>query len=419
MDATSTRTFMVSPFTPNYNLSDVYPVKMDRTGIRPGTVIHSDGHVLMVTSVFPNGDVELMDAHPDNSLQFKTLDPSKLMRERPDRAYGFFRFRPMYAEGGQSYYTRDGRTAIYGAKIRTATDAELFQQGVWSVEQWMGPGSLIAPGQVVNPGQWKTAYSSIGFFELLRANLSTKVETADNASNDLLISLCNDLKQRVADIEAAGSLPTQPRPSTLPQNIYNAEPTWEQFATPSRDSRTRQAILNLPGLIVKNFKNGVRNQYKMSYAGSASQYQQQILQAWARQDATCKITYKNSAGQPVTVGFSDLVTRAPRMSFDYADCPEKRWGAPESEIAATCRDSDPSGRWYRAQQSMRNGGAKTNDAGVLTIRSDRPITIDMLESGRYVDQSDSAAISLGFSRSQQPNVKAYLASPQFIQDLSR
>jgi len=419
MDAGSTRTFMVSPFTPNYNLSDVYPVKLDRGGIRPGTLVHSDGHMLIVTSIHTNGDIELIDAHPDNSLQFKTLDPSKLMRDRPDRAYGFFRFRPTHTVGGATYIAADGRQAIYGAKIAAATDAELYQQGVWSVEQWMGPGSNIAPGQAVDPTQWKRAFASVNFFDFLRSQLSSGTEPADDATGDLLTSLCNDLKQRVPDVEAAGSLPTQARPATLPMNIYNADPTWEQLATPSRDGRTRQAIINLPGLIAQNFRNGVRNQFKITYSGSAASYQQAVLAKWNQLDATCKVTYKNSAGQPVTINFSQLITRAPRMSFDYADCPEKRWGAPDSEIAATCRDTDSGNRWYKGEQSLRNGGGKTNDNGVLVVRSDRPITLDMLESGRYVDQPDSAAINLGFSRSQQPNVKAYLASPQFLSDLAK
>jgi hypothetical protein len=419
MDVGSTRTFMVSPFTPNYNLSDVYPVKIDRSGIRPGTLIHSDGHMLIVTSIHSNGDIELIDAHPDNSLQFKTLDPSKLMRDRPDRAYGFFRFRPAQAVGGQWITGSNGQPALYGAKIVTATDQELYAAGVWSVEQWMGPGANIAPGQPVDPTQWKKGFAQVGFFDFLRAQMSSNVESADDASGDLLNSLCNDLKQRVADVDAAGTLPSQARPQELPLNIYNADATWEAYATPSRDGRTRQAIINLPGLITQNYRNGIRNLYKLSYSGSAAQYQQTIAAKWAHLDATCKVTYKNSVGMPVTIGFSALVQRAPRMSFDYADCPEKRWGAPDDEIARTCKDQDPGNRWFKAEQVMRNAGGKTNDNGTLVVRSDRPITLEMLEGGQFVDQADSSPINLGLSRSLQPNVKAYLWSPQFVQDLSR
>ncbi len=419
MDIGSTRTFMVSPFTPNYNLSDVYPVKIDQSGIRPGTLVHSDGHMLIVTAIQPNGDIELIDAHPDNSLQFKTLDPSKLMRDRPDRAYGFFRFRPSHAVGGQWITGPNGQSALYGATIATATDQELYTSGMWSVEQWMGPGVDIAPGQQVDPSQWKKAFAQVGFFDFLRSRLSSNIESADNASGDLLNSLCNDLKQRVGDVEGAGTMPSQARPQTLPQNIYSADAAWEAYATPSRDGRTRQAIINLPNLIAQNFRNGVRNLYKISYAGSASQYQQTIAAKWAQLDAACKVTYKNSAGLPVTIGFSALVQRAPRMSFDYADCPEKRWGAPDDEIARTCKDQDPGNRWFKAEQVMRNGGGKTNENGTIVVRSDRPITLDLLEGGHYVDQPDSSQINMGLSRSRQPNVKEYFSSPKFVQDLAR
>jgi hypothetical protein len=370
--------------------------------------------------VSTNGDVEMIDAHPDNSLQFKTLDPSKLNRDRPDRAYGFFRFRPMRVVGGQRYQARNGQTGIYGAKIVTDTDQELAAKGLWSVEQWMGPGFSVAPGAPVDRTLWKRAFEDkLEFFFFVRGQLAQRTETSDSAAQDLLTSLCTDVKQRVSDVAAAGNLPTQPRPAALPQNIYNAEPTWEAYATPSRDARVRQAVLNLPDLLSRYFRYGVRNKYALSFQGSAAAYQPRIAQIWTQLDAICKVTYKNSLGQPVSINFSQIVDRAPYMSFDYADCVEKRWGAPKAEISATCRDSDPSGRWYNAEQTLRNSGGKTNDNGKLVIRSDRPITIDMLESKQYLNQPDSSEINLGLPQTKQGNVKAYLASPQFLQDLSR
>lgn len=421
MDVGSTRTFMVSPFTPNYSqLSDVYPVSIDSRGVRAGTLVHSDGHMLIVTMVHPNGDVELIDAHPDNSLQFKTLDPSKLMRDRPDRAYGFFRFRPTKAVGGQWLNAANGQSALYGAKIVSAGDQELYAAHLWSVDQWMGPGTNFAPNQPIDPNQWKRGYEdTLEFFYYVRGQLAVNVEDSADASGDLFNSLCNDIQQRVSDVVKAGQLPNGERPTELPKNIYNASGAWEQLATPSRDARFRQAIANLPTLIRHNFRYGAQNKYKLSFPGSASQFQQAVTAKWAQLDNTCKVTYRNSAGLPVTIGFSELVQRAPRMSFDYADCPEKRWGASDDEIARTCKDQDTGNRWFKGEQSMRNGAAKTNDNGTIVVRSDRPITLDMLEGGQYVNQPDSAPINLGFSRSQQPNVKAYLSSPQFIQDLSR
>jgi hypothetical protein len=420
MDAGSTRTFMVSPLTPNYDLSDVYPVKLDRSGIRPGTLIHTDGHMLVVINVNTHGDVELIDAHPDNSLQFKTLDPSKLRRDIPDRAYGFFRFRPAQTTGGQYLIAANGQRAIYGAKIVTESDQQLFAEGKWSMEQWFGPGSQIAPQQPVEPTAYKHAFAAVNFFDYLRNQLANTVETADDAAEDLFLGLCNDLKLRTADVQKAidDGLPNQPHPATLPQDIFNADPAWEADATPSRDGRTRQAILNLPNLVVQKYKQGIKNQFKLTYAGTPEQFQQAVIAKLAKSDLVCKAVYKNSAGNPVTMNFSSLVARAPRMSFDMSDCVEKRWGARGAELA-TCRDQDPSNLWYAAEQSMRNTAGKLNDTSAMIIRSDRPITLQMLQSGQYVDQPDSSLISLGFSRSTQPDIKTYFASPQFVQDLSR
>ncbi|MES2854314.1 MAG: hypothetical protein V4692_00545, partial [Bdellovibrionota bacterium] len=94
MDAISTATFRVGALSPNYSLSDVYPVKIDREGIRPGTIVHSTGHIYVVTEVDSRGNISMIDAHPDNSVTFKMFDSSKLARSRPDHGLGFFRFRP-------------------------------------------------------------------------------------------------------------------------------------------------------------------------------------------------------------------------------------------------------------------------------------------------------------------------------------
>lgn len=421
MDQGSTRTFRVGPLSPNYDLSDVYPVKIDNANIRPGTVVHSNGHILVVTEVLPDGTINAIDAHPDNSVQFKVIDSSNLERSRPDHGFGFFNFRPAKAVGGQWLRAPNGQQALYGAEIVTATDNELYRQGKWSMEQWFGPGTNVAPQEHVDPTAWHRAYGNIGFFDYVRTALSGSIVTkADVAAGSLMVALCDNLTQRVPDIAAAidAKIPLKPRPSALPANIFNADGDWEAFSSPSRDSRSRQAILNLPRDIVQKFKNGVRNQLKLTYSGTAAQFQQAVVNRWALMDATCKATYVKSDGSSVSMNLSDMVRRAPRMSFDVYDCAEKRWGAQGAELQS-CRDTDPSNAWYNAEQSMRNTVGKTDANENLIIRSTMPITLEMLQSGRYVDQPSSSSINLGASRSPLVDLKAYFASPQFLNDLSR
>jgi len=49
--------------------SDFYPVKISRSGIRPGTVIYDpNGHVAVVYKIIDDGRIYYIDSHPDNSL---------------------------------------------------------------------------------------------------------------------------------------------------------------------------------------------------------------------------------------------------------------------------------------------------------------------------------------------------------------
>ncbi|WP_374030589.1 hypothetical protein [Bdellovibrio bacteriovorus] len=69
--------------------TDFYPVKIDRQGIRPGTVIYDpNGHVAVVYKVTDDGRVFYIDAHPDNSLTMGMFTP-KFVRSNPNQGAGF------------------------------------------------------------------------------------------------------------------------------------------------------------------------------------------------------------------------------------------------------------------------------------------------------------------------------------------
>jgi len=99
-------------------------------------------------------------------------------------------------------------------------------------------------------------------------------------------------------------------------------------------------------------------------------------------------------------------------------CPEKLWGAADSEFA-TCRDQDAGNRWYDAEASIRNTVGKQNDDDVLVVHSDRPITLEMLESGAYVDRPSKEPIALGTSKAPLMNLDGYLASEAFLKALDQ
>jgi hypothetical protein len=418
LDHVSTRTFRASPLSPNYNeYSDVYPVKIDRNGVRPGTIVHSTGHIYVVAEVDQRGNVYMIDAHPDNSVSYKMLKPSTLDRSRPDQALGFFKFRPARLVGGkyQGNY-------IYGSRIVLASDRELWDQGLYSLEQWFGPDSNIFPGQRVDPNLYSSAFKSMNFFDFVANRLRDPnvVTYADQAVGELMDSFCEEFKQRVVDVDKAiqVGMTRQYHPNELPQNIYSTIGAWEDYSSPSRDGRLRKAAVDLPSSAVQKFQQSRRSGTGIRFDGQASDFQRAILRKMDDMDRSCTITYKNSQGRQITLGFSELVSRLSKISFDPYHCPERRWGASGSELSS-CVDMDEGGRWYNAEQSIRNTAGKLDSNEKLIVRSDRPITIEMLESQRYLDQGPSSQINLGSARSSVPDLRNYFSSAEFLRALGQ
>ncbi|MES2964804.1 MAG: hypothetical protein V4760_13010 [Bdellovibrionota bacterium] len=417
LGAVSTSTFRVGALTPNYDLSDVYPVKIDRNGIKPGTIVHSNGHILIVYDIEAKGTIRVVDAHPDNSLQVKIIEPATLDRSRPDHGFGFFNWRPLRAIGGQwigGY--------LYNAAVRSASDRELFERGLFSLEQWFGPDSNIEPASSVRPDAWKAGFASIDFFDFLMMRLysgSAPLQT-DTVVGDYMVSLCEVLKQRTADIDSAihAGMNRRAHPVELPDNVFSTTGEWEAYSTPSRDGRLRFAAADLPRQAITKFKQGTRRQYRFTFDGSAQDFQRSMLARLSLLNNTCKVTYAKSDGSRVTLTFTEMVRRLPSMSFDPYHCPERRWGASGSELAS-CIDGDTGGQWYALQQVMRNTVGKQDSNERLVIRSDRPITMDMMTDPRLIDQPSSAKVNVGASRSRVVDLESYFGSQQFLNDLSR
>lgn len=416
-DVVSTRTFRVGPMNPSRASLDTYPVKMNKEGIRSGTIIHSTGHIGLVFDVDQNGTIHFIDAHPDGSLSYKIIKPSTLDRSRPEHGLGFFRFRNMRAVGGQR--AADGE--IFGSKVVPDTNEELIAAGKYSLEQYFGVNSAVTPETAVSPVAWKGSFNNIGFFDYLAQNLRGQgvwIE-ADEAVVRLMESLCTEMQQRVKDVDVAlvSGTPNSPHPTSLPMNIFSTdEQTWEQQSSPGRDGRMRASVTDIARAatnqwtLVKAKGTGVR------FKGDKTAYRDTLRRALQNMDTKCQITYAKSDGSRKTLRFSDVLSRLNKMSFDPYHCAEKRWGASGQELA-TCRDRDAGNQWYDAQALMRNYQGKVTQNEKMVIRSTQPITLEMLQSNAYIDQGDDSAINLGYSRAPLMNLDGYLASDRFMQTL--
>ena len=115
---------------------------------------------------------------------------------------------------------------------------------------------------------------------------------------------------------------------------------------------------------------------------------------------------------------NEFSNRLNRISFDPYMCAEKSWGATGAELQ-TCRDADRGNQWYNAEKNMRNVIGKTDIDGNSTIRSDRPITLQMLQDDSLVDQPTASIINLGTKRIPVMNLDATFASDVFLKKLAQ
>lgn len=420
-DHVSTRTYRVGPMTPGYGNSDLYPVHLDRVGIRPGTIVHDTGHVLVIWNVDKRGVIHAIDAHPDGSVQFKNIQPSTLGRSRPDQGLGFYRFRPLRLVNPK--HATNGE--LIGGKIVAATDEELVQLGRWSVDQWFGVGSNIQPGSSVDPNLWRTAFSTVNFFDYLALQLrdQNQLIIADSVPGDMMTSLCDQIQQRESDVNTfvAQGINQMPHPNQIPANIFGEDdPTWGAYSTPGRDGRIRASVGDIVKSAVQQFHLAKSGDKIVQFAGDAKAYVAALRARLAALDKTCAIQYTTSDSRTVRLTFSQVLTRLNKMSFDPYLCPEKAWGASGDELAS-CRDNDSNNIWYKAELPMRNTVGKTSpsDHDVLVIRSTQPITLDLLQNRRNVDQPLSSAINLGTMTPPLMNLDATFANPKFLDLLNK
>lgn len=416
-DDVSTRTFRAGPLNPNQVPLDTYPVRINGQSIIPGTLVHTTGHLYLVYDVDKDGTVRLVDAHPDGSVSAKIVKPSTLDRSRPDQGLGFYRFRNMRLVGAQQM--ADGE--LIGGRVVPETDAELIAAGKYSLEQYFGPNSTLLPGDRIDVNAWKQAFSNTDFFSYLAMKLRGQGVTvsADQVVVGLMDSLCTEMKQRVKDVDVAIKSETHlsVHPTSLPENIFSAaDETWEQQSSPGRDGRMRAAVGDIARAAIGQWRLSRVPSTGVRFNGDKEAYRKTLRAALANMDNKCQITYTKSDGSRKTLVFSQVLSRLNRLSFDPYHCAEKRWGATGAEMAS-CRDTDSGQAWYTAQTLMRNYVGKINQSERLVIRSNQPITLDLLTAGGFVDQPNESPINLGYSQAPMMNLDGVLASDRFMQAL--
>ena len=336
---------------------DLYSPAISIKSIRPGTLIYDpNGHVATVYRVDPDGRINYVDAHPDNSMTRGFYD-IRFVRSRPGMGAGFKNWRSAVLVGA----TRRSDGVYVGGHIALPHNAQIAD---FSDEQYFGNGPRPPDDSAWGVGSFRLNGQYLDYYDFVRATLAGGRLEFDPVKeiHDLVDSNCADLHYRgeAVDLAIEAGLQNRPQPDRLPANIYGADGDWETYSTPSRDARLKTAFKELRDEAQRFVTMYRKNDPKLVYRGN--DLVSDLIATYDQEAAKCSITYARTDGSRVTLGYDDARRRLFLMSFDPYHCVERRWGATDANELSTCRDGALKQAWYAAEQKLRNQIDRTYDA---------------------------------------------------------
>lgn len=319
--------------------SDLYPVTLDRRGLRPG-IVYADpyGHILvLVELVAPRGSAPgilfAIDGQPDGSITRKRFWEGNFLWNQSDPTLGgsgFKAFRPILKASEDAPPESDEKTLYMPmddetiAQLRDYGDVSDMQQKLSPTEFYDHMERLITPGQ--------------------RSPFAAQAE--------LVAALAEGARVRVTSVrnglEYHAAQPDEIIEMPVGFQVFETAGPWEDFSTPARDLRLLIAIDVVLGFADKVRRNP--DAFGLDPVGDPELFEQTLAQL-ARQRAALladprhAIEYTRSDKSTWTLRLDELVARTAALEAAYNpnDCPEIRWGAPpDSEEASTCNRRAPS-----------------------------------------------------------------------------
>lgn len=358
--------------------TDTYPIDVTIDSLVPGTVYYDpNGHVLIVYKVDNiNGDIYLLDGHPDGTFTRKVWNPSY--------AVGSARF------GGGFRSWRQFRVELLDN-----------EKGSFRIERLLNKDSYAYSGTAQYQGKFPYDQFELTYHEWVRARISKNglyVFPVEDLTNSIS-GFCAFIQERIGSVDEALTfgMHEKPHPVDLPPNIYGAEGLWEEYATPGRDARLRYSVFALRDLVVKSVTMAYEKNARLRYQGAPLQLYADLVRIWNASlvDPQCQFTYTNSAGGKVTLTLTDLMARVYDLSFDPYHCPEMRWGAPlvdvegkPTEEISTCPQDKRKWYWYREERRLRNRMTRLLDRNTATHRGpENPEDISLASLFACYDQN--------------------------------
>ncbi len=308
---------------PQDDATDVYPVPIERSAIRPGTVYADPyGHLLVVAGWIPQGTDRYgimvgADAQPDGTIGRRRFWRGSFLfsPETDDVGAGFKAFRPVvYDRASETMSSLDNRTlARSRAHVRFSTD-----QYEGTVDDFYDRMEALINPRPLDP----------------EVRMITLIDALDEGVARRLVSMNNGVAYQDSHRWATIDMPTG-------YSIFETTGPWEDFSSPARDMRlliSIDAVIGFPDAVAR-----VPEQFGLTAdeAGAAVTALRARLTEILN-ERSFEYTKSNGEAQSLTLG--DVVARkeAFEMSYNPNDCIELRWGAPpDSEENASCRRHAP------------------------------------------------------------------------------
>ncbi|MBN1771875.1 MAG: hypothetical protein JXB32_11470 [Deltaproteobacteria bacterium] len=301
--------------------SDLYPIALDATALRPGSVfVDPNGHVL-VTTRWIAGTAERMgmllavDAHPDLTVSHKRFSSANFYFAAELPTGGFKTFRPAVFEGG---------------RVRFMTNAELDASpdyGDRSLDQY-------------------AFTESAQFYKTVERLLNPVPLDPVDAYKSQMEALIELLEERVAAVQVGSDYQYSMAWKTIemPEGgaIFETTGPWEDYSTPARDLRLLLAFDEL--LAFPRYVQNHRDLFRIPADKSMATVRAELEQAWQTEKERLTISYVRSDRSTWTLTLGQLVDRLPlfEQAYNPNDCPELRWGAnPANPEGSTCTRRAP------------------------------------------------------------------------------
>ncbi len=310
--------------------SDLYPVALDRRGLRPG-IVYADpyGHILVLVELVEArgtkpGILFAIDGQPDASITRKRFWEGNFLWNQADPTLGgsgFKAFRPITPIGAGETLTWVQASDETLAKLRDYGDVSMEQRELTPLDFYDRMERLITPG--------------------VRSPFAAQEEAVDALAEAVRVrvtSIGNGLEWQAKHPKDIAEMPWG-------HQVFETSGAWEDYSTPARDLRLLIAMDVVQGFEAKLRRNpeafGVTNDPAvLEQTATYLAEQRGLLLA----DPARAIEYKRSDGSTWTLHLDEILARAEAFESAYNpnDCPEVRWGAPQaSDERSTCRRHAP------------------------------------------------------------------------------